>query len=177
MGEHNLKINAQQALPLTFPIAVGLLERKHVAEIGAALWCYLWCIDRTTEDVMRGGERRGKVLGGRPVPVSRIAQELGLPEKDVQCQLDQLARRGYIERSDHPEGCRIEVRRSIKWLCRNRSTRKKQASAPPTFPSPDTRQVSGEPAPMRSLVEQLKERWDERDAAAAALTANTDPQK
>lgn len=128
----------------TFPVSSGLLTPIHVAKMGKNLWTFLWCVNRTTEDVPTDGEALGKVLGGHAVPAARIADELGLTREEVENQLDQLAADGYLYISRQYGGFVIEVRRSIKW----RRFKKDN----------DNR-------PMKSLVDGLKE----VQAARAAL--------
>src|SRR6266566_3888212 len=64
-----------------FPVSTGLLTAEHVKAIGAAIWAMLWFINRVTKDLpsLEGGYFDGIVLGGQPVPISRISEELGIP--------------------------------------------------------------------------------------------------
>ena len=78
----------------TFPVSSGLLTPVHVARMKTNLWCFLWCINRTTEDCVLGEARVGKVLGGHAVQPSRIAYELGLPEQEILAQLQGLNAEG-----------------------------------------------------------------------------------
>lgn len=110
----------------TFPVSSGLLTPTHVARMKTNLWCFLWCINRTTEDRVLGEERIGKVLGGHAVQPSRIAYELGLPEREILAQLNGLSAEGYVQLHPIYDGFVIDVPRSIKWLARG----KKKAPAP-----------------------------------------------
>ena len=57
-------------------VSNGLLTPEHFAEIGPALWVLLVFIDwQTSPD--------GKVLGGKPIKVSEIAERLGCSTKSV----------------------------------------------------------------------------------------------
>jgi hypothetical protein len=143
----------QEARFYTFPVSSGLLSADHVAKIGDAIWTFLWCVDRTTSDVMRDGERRGRVLGGYLTATSRIAAELGLTEKTVQDQLEQLAGAHYLQLLPEADGYIIEVRHSIKWKNRRNDLRTPTAVR------------GGGPAPVKSLVESLKEKWAAREEA------------
>lgn len=124
----------------TFPVSSGLLTSVHVAKMGGSLWCFLWCVNRTTEDVLVNGESRGKVLGGHAVQAERIAGELGMTEKDVCQQLEQLRQEGYLLLDRMHGGYSIEVLRSIKWRRFKKSAR------------------TNESAPLKSLVDGLKEK-------------------
>ena len=137
----------------TFPVSSGLLTPIHVAKMGKNLWSFLWCVNRTTEDVPTNGENLGKVLGGHAVTAARIAEELGMTQAEVERQLDQLAADGYLYVSRQHGGFVIEVRRSIKW--------RRFKSAGAGSPIND----NNSPRPMKSLVEGLKE----VQAARAAL--------
>jgi hypothetical protein len=138
----------------TFPVSSGLLTAGHVAKMGENIWCFLWCVNRTTEDVPASGENLGKVLGGHAVPAARIAGELGLSEEVVSRQLEQLASVGYLHLSRLRDGFCIEVRRSIKWR------KYKPASR------------GGDPVPMKSLVDGLRERLAAREAEANLIGNN-----
>ena len=130
----------------TFPVSSGLLTPVHMAKMGDRLWCFLWCVNRTTEDVTVNGEARGKVLGGHIVEPERIAEELGLSEDEARRHLEELAQKGYLLLERLHGGYSIEVRRSIKWRRFKKAER------------------SNEPKPMKSLVEGLKEKLAEREA-------------
>ncbi len=139
----------------TFPVASGLLTPSHVAKIGDAIWCFLWCVDRTTSEVWRKGECRGRVFGGYVTPTGRISAELGLTEQRVKGQLEQLASEKYLYLIPRDDGYIIEVRHSIKW--KNRPNNRKIASM----------ERGGGTVPVKSLVEGLKERLAAREAAKA----------
>jgi len=153
MMDTGLPTKAQR--PITFPVSSELLAPEHTAKIGDAIWCFLWCVDRTTSEVVRDGERRGRVLGGYVTPTVRISAELGLSEQSVHEQLKQLAGGDYLYLIPRDDGYVIEVRHSVKWL--NRRAGMQVLPAAPR---------GGEPTPMRSLVEGLRERLAAREAAA-----------
>lgn len=146
---------SKQARHYTFPISTEMLTPENVVRVGDAVWSFLWCVDRTTSEVMRNGECRGRVLGGYVVPTGRISAELGLPEKIVREQLEKLADLQLLTLIPRDDGYIIEVRRSVKWQNRKAAT--------VTAPGPER---SGEgPVPMKSLVEGLRERLAAREAA------------
>ena len=52
--------------PILFLVSNGLLEHKD--RMGAAIWEYLWLIDKVTKDEPDGnGKFNGVVLGGKPI--------------------------------------------------------------------------------------------------------------
>ncbi|HWR41395.1 MAG TPA: winged helix-turn-helix transcriptional regulator [Patescibacteria group bacterium] len=103
-----------------------MLCAKHVSAIGAAIWVFLWLIDRTTSEELRHGERWGIVLYGRPITARHIAAELGLSERTSGEHLKRLETAGYITMTRKSAGQSIRLRRSFKWLLR--SGQKKAAS-------------------------------------------------
>ena len=136
----------------TFPVASELLRPKPIKEIGDAIWCFLWCVDRTTSEIVRNGECQGRVLGGYVVPTRRISEELGLSAEQVGEQLKRLSGARYLRVVPRDDGYVIEVRRSIKW----------KNCSPKRTVSPVRR--GGDPTPMKSLVEGLRERLAAREA-------------
>jgi len=89
----------------------GLLEAKHRKRIGEALWEFLWCLDRITQE--RDGV--GLVLGGKPVACKDVADGFDVNERTVRRHFDQLERESYIERTLAPHGYTIRVRNSHKF--------------------------------------------------------------
>jgi hypothetical protein len=84
---------------ITFRVSNGIFA--HRKRIGAAVWVFLWFVDRVTKDVPNGtGEVDGIVLGGSPVSARRIASELQDTPRTVQAHISRLISRGYIRRSD-----------------------------------------------------------------------------
>ncbi len=78
----------------SFPVFEGIFEKKHVENIGPALWLFLWFIARET------GE--GLVLGGKPIK----AEEIDLPfsERTIRQWIKRLRDRGYIRTKQAPQG-------------------------------------------------------------------------
>lgn len=103
---------------LTFPVSTGLIAKQHFEKIGPALWEFLWCIDRITEEIEGDGERWGKVLGGRAIKAKDIAETFGMHEKTVKEHISKLAEHGYIRLKRLQHGQAIDVRKSIKWQMR-----------------------------------------------------------
>lgn len=104
---------------LTIPVSTGLLSPKHFKNIGPAIWVFVILIDMVTEEFVEEGERWGKVLGGRPVPVAeKIASRLDIHEETAKDHLRRLEQHGYIRTRRTPRGLAIDVRKSCKWLMR-----------------------------------------------------------
>jgi hypothetical protein len=96
----------------SYPVPVwnGILD--HAKRIGPALWEFLWCLDKITEE----REGSGIVLGGMPVKVATIAADLeGSCKETVRRHLEDLQIKGYIFRRKTPYGYRIEVLNSCKF--------------------------------------------------------------
>ena len=86
------------------PVSNGIFA--HQKRIGAAIWVFIWLVDKTTKEIPSpDGKVDGLVFGGQPVPLSKIAcdmEEMSL--RSVRQHLDQLAADGYIRKIDHGIG-------------------------------------------------------------------------
>lgn len=89
-----------------------LLEPKHVERMGAAVWLYMWLIDK----VMAIDENGiGKVLNGKPVNFEEhIVPDLGVPERTYQRWIYDLRTAGYIKTVRAPYGLVIVVTKAEK---------------------------------------------------------------
>jgi hypothetical protein len=99
--------SGQRSYPI--PVWNGILD--HRARIGPALWVFLWCLDRITEEELGVGF----VLGGTVVAVDRIACELQDSDRTVRRHLQRLAKHGYIGLKRAPYGFIITVANSRKF--------------------------------------------------------------
>jgi len=104
---HGRKYRASDSHPL--PLWSGIME--HCGRIGSALWEFVWCLDKITEE--RDGT--GIVLGGAPVKIRQIAADLDRGEHTVRRNLDRLEGENYISRTRTPYGFSIRVRNSQKF--------------------------------------------------------------
>jgi DNA-binding MarR family transcriptional regulator len=93
-----------------FTVWSGLTTGKHHRGMGAALWEFLWLVDKVT----REENGRGLVLGGKPITCAEIARDLEITKRQVLIQLQKLRRGGYIETQRRPAGTAIVVLRSKK---------------------------------------------------------------
>jgi hypothetical protein len=84
---------------------------EHCGRIGPALWEFVWLIDKITEEA----DGKGIVLGGAPVKIARIANDLARGEHTVRRNLDRLESENYVERTRTPYGFAIRVRNSHKF--------------------------------------------------------------
>jgi hypothetical protein len=90
------------------PVWNGLLE--HLRAMGMAVWLYLWCLDRITYEQ----DGVGHVLGGSPVKVEKIAEELGRSPRALRRDFKRLRSR-YLHLRWTPFGYVIEVLNSRKF--------------------------------------------------------------
>jgi hypothetical protein len=104
---HDRKYRSGKSYPL--PLWNGILE--HCERIGPALWEFVWLVDKIT--VEKDG--MGIVLGGVPVKIDRIAQDLNRCDKTIRTNLDRLEGKNYIKRTRTPFGFTIKVLNSRKF--------------------------------------------------------------
>jgi hypothetical protein len=90
------------------PVWNGILE--HLPNMGMSIWPYLWCLDRITYEQ----DGIGHVLGGAPVKVERIAEELGRSARALRRDFKRLRSR-YLHLRWTPFGYVIEVLNSRKF--------------------------------------------------------------
>lgn len=115
----------------------GVLEQKHVTNIGPAVWLFLWCIDRTTEERPTkkpnetSGAYEGWVYGGMPMTLERIAEEMHTSRRSVQRHLERLCEHGYLRITLAPHGLIIRVQNSCRWPKKQESSSSTSASGTP----------------------------------------------
>ena len=90
------------------PVWNGILE--HQSKMGMAIWLYLWCLDRITNEQ----DGLGYVLGGAPVKLKRIADELGRSKRSLNRDL-KILRSRYLRLRWTPYGYVILVLNSRKF--------------------------------------------------------------
>lgn len=108
-----------------FPVFSGVLTKEHKDKIGPALWEFLWLIAKTTKEVTEDGETVGIVLGGKPIKVSELADDLGSNERSVRRNLSRLKEYNYVKTTRTPYGEVYKVSNSKKFV-RNRKPKKKE---------------------------------------------------
>lgn len=106
-----------------FPVSSGIFAERHIGAIGQAIWLFLWLIDKTTSEEVRGDECWGKVLYGNPLSAQRIAGSLFVNERTIRRYLSQLVAGGYIRLEKKAGGFLILVKKSMKWHIRQKQPR------------------------------------------------------
>jgi len=72
----------------------NLLEPKHAKAMGSAVWEFMWCLDKLTRIDEDG---LGYVLGGKPIKLEELSNELGKAQKNISLNLHKLQKNGYID--------------------------------------------------------------------------------
>ena len=107
------KFNGKQSYPIV--LWSGLLE--HRDRMGSAIWEFIWCLDRITQE--ENGV--GFVNGRAPVRARQIARDFKtrggktVDEDTVRVNLKRLKRKGYLRLRRTPYGQVIEVMKSLKF--------------------------------------------------------------
>ncbi|MDD3926360.1 MAG: HTH domain-containing protein [bacterium] len=97
------------------PISNGILDPKHVNQIGQSLWVFMWMIDKTIGEYDDNGLRYGKVLNGKAFTTGALASELGIDERTVRRYIARLKKYEYITVKKTRYGMVAEVTKSKKW--------------------------------------------------------------
>ena len=103
---HGRRYREEPSRPI--PVWNGILE--HLDRIGMAIWLYLWCLDRIT----REENGVGYVLGGAPVKIEQMVDELGRSYRAIRRDLKAL-RPQYLKLRWTPYGYVIQVLNSQKF--------------------------------------------------------------
>ncbi|MEW4325886.1 DnaD domain protein [Rossellomorea marisflavi] len=98
-----------------FPVYSGLISPEHRESIGPALWEFLWLISKTTKEIVEEDETWGIVLGGKPIKICEISNDLGGSERTAKRNIARLKEFGYIETKRAPYGEIYRVRNSKKF--------------------------------------------------------------
>jgi len=97
---------AEQPAP-KFPVSSGLLEPRHYAAMGKALWIYLILLDWQTD-------KDGTVRNGESVTTDQLRARLGCNEWTARKGLERLQSEGYIERDRGANGWVIRITKPKK---------------------------------------------------------------
>jgi hypothetical protein len=92
-------------------ITNNLLDPKHVKAMGAAVWEFMWCLDKITSISEEGV---GVVLGGKPIKLEDIGMEIGKADNTISFNLNKLADSGYINIVRTPYGISLKVMKAKK---------------------------------------------------------------
>jgi len=123
-----MKTNKARGLAVSqkhnIPVANGLLE--HAAKVQDAIWYFLYCIDKTTEEYLddKTGQIIGVVLGAMPCSDSDVARQLNVSRFTARRWREHLTAINYIRTKRTPIGYQIEVVNSKKGLFQVTQTRK-----------------------------------------------------
>jgi hypothetical protein len=98
-----------------FPVHAGMLTEEHRERIGKATWEFLWCLSRTTSEIIEDGERVGIVFGGKPVTYKEIEDDLGGSRSTIKRNIERLETENYISVTRTPRGQIIKVMKSKKF--------------------------------------------------------------
>lgn len=93
-----------------------LLEAKHVANMEASVWLYLWLLDKMTSINENGV---GRILGNQPVTYSQIYIELGISKRTYTRWVARLRKHGYINTTRTPHGLVFSVTKATKLFKRS----------------------------------------------------------
>lgn len=108
----------KKARVFDIPLKNSLIDPKHCKKMGEAVWLFAFAVDRVTEEVLdtKTGERIGLVLGTVPHRDEDLAVEFGRSVKTLRRWRTRLVREGYLGALRTPNGHRLWVRHSKKWL-------------------------------------------------------------
>lgn len=97
----------------SYPIKIwsGLLSDGHTQKIENALWEFIWLVNKVTKEE----NGIGYVLGGKPIKVEDIKDDLGRSYQTVYRHLRQLEKNGYINIKKAPYGLIITINNSKKF--------------------------------------------------------------
>lgn len=109
-------------------ISNGLLKDGHRKRMGSSVWEFMWLMDKVTKIDNSG---MGWVLGGKPIRLKEIAEELGVSEDTTSENLTRLEKEGYIKKIIAPYGISIRVIKAKKRFGKNPEPVKKEVSEKP----------------------------------------------
>ena len=114
-------------------ISNGLLKGDHRKRMGAAVWEFMWLIDKTTR-IEKNGD--GIVLGGKPIKLEDLAETFCVHRDTVSDNLKTLEEQGYIEKKLAPHGIIIRVKKAKKRFGQNTEP-PRENTEPPTEKTPN----------------------------------------
>lgn len=79
--------------------------------MGSAVWEFMWCLDKITKIDEDG---IGWILGGKPINLKDIKEELGITEPKISKNLNKLKNEGYLNLRRTPYGLVISVNKAKK---------------------------------------------------------------
>ena len=92
-------------------ISNGLLKNGHRKRMGASVWEFMWLLDKITKI---DDQELGWVLGGKPIKLREMADDLEVSEITISENLGKLEEAGYIKKITAPYGLSIKVIKAKK---------------------------------------------------------------
>lgn len=92
-------------------ITNNLLDPKHRKKMGTAVWEFMWCLDKITKI---DEDQIGWVLGGKPINLLDIKEDIGITEPKISKNLNKLQKEGYLKLKRTPYGLIISVNKAKK---------------------------------------------------------------
>lgn len=92
-------------------VSNGLLKDGHRQRMGESVWEFMWLLDHMTRI---DGNGYGWVLGGKPIKLAELAQDLGVHRSTVSRSLSRLQEEGYVDVIHAPYGLVIRVCKARK---------------------------------------------------------------
>lgn len=99
-------------------ISNGLLKDDHQKRMGAAVWQFMWIMDKVTKIDSHG---TGWVLGGKAINLDDLAENCS--KVTVSRNLQRLQTEGYINLQHTPHGIIISVNKAKKRFNKNDNRR------------------------------------------------------
>lgn len=97
-------------------VSNGLLKDGHRQRMGESVWEFMWLLDHMTRI---DGNGYGWVLGGKPIKLAELAEDLGVHRSTVSRSLSRLQEEGYVDVIHAPYGLVIRVCKARKVFGQN----------------------------------------------------------
>jgi hypothetical protein len=138
-----------------FPVHAGMLTEEHRERIGKAVWEFLWCLNKITQETIEDGERVGVVLGGKPVSYNEVMNDLGGSKSTIKRNFEKLETENYITLKRTPRGQIIKVMKSKKFPGSERGAKTATGSKTGTLDD-ENRAISARGVPKLTTLIKIK---------------------
>ncbi|MDO8451956.1 MAG: hypothetical protein Q7S76_03745 [bacterium] len=91
-------------------VSNDLLDPRHCKQMGDAVWLFMWFLDKMTAVT----EKKGKVLGGKPIKFKDIQDDLGISRSTFNRWMKVLKDGGYVQTVRTPYGSCVIVLKAKK---------------------------------------------------------------